>query len=413
MRILFVAQDFPWPARLGTHLRSQQVIASLAPLGELDVFSLIYPNRADPCEIPPDIDVTRVEVVTSPKPVYSLGRRLRWLVTSGLPLEVVASESALLRTRFHAWAQNHYDVVWINKASTFEVLGRPDLGRTIVDLDDLEDQKILTRLDVIRRQPPDRGVRSRIHRHGAVLQARRNAARWSRLQRNVARAVDTVLLCSEHDLERAGLVNAVVLPNGYEPPDRPVGRLPVGDPPTVLFQGSMRYGPNTDGARWLVTDIAPLIRDHLPAARVRLVGDPDGAVTVLDDPPAVTVVGFVESMTPELAGADLAVVPLRYASGTRLKILEALAHRIPVVSTTIGAQGLGLEPGRHLLVADDAASFARACVSALTQPALRERLVAEGQAAFLQNHQWSLARERIRALALGSEAPAPSGPGPA
>ena len=50
MRILFVAQDFPWPARLGTHLRSQQVIASLAPLGELDVFSLIYPNRADPCE---------------------------------------------------------------------------------------------------------------------------------------------------------------------------------------------------------------------------------------------------------------------------------------------------------------------------------------------------------------------------
>ena len=184
----------------------------------------------------------------------------------------------------------------------------------------------------------------------------------------------------------------------------------VGDPPTVLFQGDMHYGPNTDGARWFVNDIVPLIRRSLPDLCVRLVGDPNGVVTRLDHPPEVTVVGRVETMVGELSRADLVVAPLRYASGTRLKILEALAHRIPVVSTTIGAQGLGLEPGRHLLVADDPGGFASACVSALTDEGLREHLVGEAAVAFRENHQWSNARARIRDLALRSSAPAPSGP---
>jgi glycosyltransferase involved in cell wall biosynthesis len=411
MKSLFVAQDFPWPARLGTHLRMQQVIATLAGLGELDLFSLIYPNRPDPCEVPAEIGVARLEVVTSPKPVYSAGRRLRWLTSSRLPLEVIAAESEEVRARFRTWAADRYDLVWINRPGTFEAVGRPRLGRTIVDLDDLEDRKIETRLLVMGAEPAVGGPRVRWHRRVATVQARHNAGRWTRFQKGVARSVDTVVLCSEDDLERAGLANAAVVPNGYDPPEHPLGRTEVGDPPIVLFQGSMRYGPNTDGARWLVTDIAPRIRARLPEVRVRLVGDPDGTVTRLDDPPAVTVVGFVPAIESELARADVVVVPLRYASGTRVKILEALAHRIPVVSTTMGAEGLGLVPGRHLLVADDADGLARACVDVLTDPALRERLMAEGQAAFLQNHQWSVARQCIRSLALRTSTPAPSGPG--
>ncbi len=411
MKILCVLQDFPWPTRLGTHLRSQQVVASLAELGELDLFSLVYPNRPEPTDLPSGVQVTRFEVVTGVKPKYSVGRRLRWIMTRGRPLEVIASESDAVRTRFAAWQNGPYDLVWFNRAGTFEVLGRPHLGRTIVDLDDLEDQKILGRLEAMRRQSVGGGIGGWIHGHVAALQARRNAARWVTLQSSIAGSVDTVVLCSEHDRVVAGLPNAVVVPNGYDAPPEPVGRADVGDPPVIMFQGSMRYGPNTDGARWFVTEIAPLIRRHLPSVQVRLVGDPDGVVMGLDHRPQVTVVGSVESMDQELARADLAVVPLRYASGTRLKILEALAHRIPVVSTEIGAQGLGLEPGRHLLVADDAAGFAQACVAALTRPELRRRLVAEGQSAFLQNHQWSNARERIRTLAQGSPTPASSGPG--
>jgi glycosyltransferase involved in cell wall biosynthesis len=409
MRILCVVPDFPWPTRVGTHLRSQQVIAALAGLGELDLFSLAYPNRPDPCALPDDVVVSRLEVVTNPLPVHSLWRRLRWLVARDRPLEVVAAESAAVRARFEAWADRSYDLVWVSRATVFDMLGRPRLGRTIVDLDDLEDKKIRGRLDAMRRQPAPVGRRAQIHRRAAMMQGRRNAARWTRLQKSVARSVDSVVLCSDDDRQGAGLPNAVVVPNGYEPPPRPLGRVEVGEPPVILFQGSMRYGPNTDGAVWFVTDIAPLIRRRLPEVRVRLVGDPDGVVTGLDHRPEVTVVGHVPSMDVELAGSDLVVAPLRYASGTRLKILEALAHRIPVVSTTVGAEGLGLEGGRHLLLADDAQAFADACVSALTEPELRRTLVDEGEAAFLQNHQWSQARARVQALALAEAAPAPSG----
>jgi hypothetical protein len=410
MKILFVAHDFPWPARLGTHLRMQQVITALSDLGQVDLFSLIYPKRPDPCDVPAGLDIARLEVVTNPKPVYSVGRRLRWLTGLELPLEVVASSSAGPRARFQTWAADSYDLVWVSRPATFELLGRPHLGRTIVDLDDLEDQKILTRLEAMRNDADGRGLGERLHRSGATFQARRNASRWARFQDDVARSVDTVIVCSQGDLERAGHANAVIVPNGYEPPDHPLGKVAVGDPPTVLFQGSMRYGPNTDGARWFVTDIAPLIRAQLPDTRVRLVGDPDGVVMRLDLPPAVTVVGFVDSIETELAGADLVVVPLRYASGTRLKILESLAHRIPIVSTTIGAQGLDLEPGRHLLIADDAPSFARACVSLLTDPIRREQLADEGQVAFLRSHQWSVARQRVRELALETAKPTSSAP---
>ncbi len=412
MKILCVLPDFPWPTKVGTHMRSQVVIATLATLGRLDVFSLAYPNRSDPCDLPPGVEVARLEVVTGSKPSYSVGRRLpRWLFTGGRPLEVIAAESDRVRARFDAWVDGPYDVVWISRASTFELFGRPHLGRTIVDFDDLEDRKIRGRLEALRRQSPAGGLRGRLLRLAATFQGRRNALRWTRLQKRVAGSVDTVVLCSDDDRKVADLPNAVVVPNGYEPPERPVGRHPVGDPPVILFQGSMRYGPNTDGAGWLVNDIAPLIRQHLPDFRVRLTGDPDGVVAALDHPPEITVVGYVASMEAELSKADLVVAPLRYASGTRLKILEALAHRVPVVSTTIGAEGLGLEAGRHLLVADDPESFAQACVSALTEPLLRANLADEGEAVFLQNHQWSQARERIRALVRNNPAPTSSGSG--
>ena len=392
-------------------MRSQQVIAALATLGTIDLFSLAYPNRPDPCHLPPGSEVARLEIVTASKPKYSASRRLRWLATRGRPLEVIAAESERVRTHFDAWVNGPYDLVWVSRASTFELLGRPQLGRTIIDFDDLEDQKIRGRLEAMRRQAAAGGVRGRLLRTATVLQGRRNALRWTRLQKRVAESVDTVVLCSQEDMAVADLPNAVVVPNGYEPPSHPVGRHDVGDPPVILFQGSMRYGPNTDGAGWLVNDIAPLIRRQLPDVRVRLAGDPDGVVAALDHPPEITVVGYVASIEAELAKADLVVAPLRYASGTRLKILEALAHRIPVVSTTIGAQGLGLEAGRQLLVADDPESFAQACVSALTEPLLRANLADEGEAVFLQNHQWSQARERIRALVLNNPASGSSGSG--
>jgi polysaccharide biosynthesis protein PslH len=106
----------------------------------------------------------------------------------------------------------------------------------------------------------------------------------------------------------------------------------------------------------------------------------------------------VPEMEPELARADIAVVPLRIGSGTRLKILESFAHRIPVVSTTIGADGLDVEDGVHLLLADRPEEFARACRRLIEDQALVRRLVDAAEQRYLERYEWSAAKNRVQQL---------------
>jgi glycosyltransferase involved in cell wall biosynthesis len=395
-----VAQDFPWPVSIGSHLRLAQVIDVIAGLGETDMFAFVPARRSGACALPADLEVVRLKTVTRPQPSLSLATRLRWLTASRLPLEVDQEDAVDARRQFEAWTTPPYDVVWFSKASTFELLGRPRLGPTVVDLDDLEDRKILSRLAAARTDRVVGPVTARARRAAGQVQAKMNAARWSRLQRIVADAVDRVVLCSELDAERSGLENVAVVPNGYDAPVHPVGRAQSADPPTLLLAGNFCYAPNADAASFLVSSILPRIKARLDEVSLRLVGEPNDSVSRLDRPPEVVVAGWVPTMEPELARADLVVVPLRYGSGTRVKILEAAAHRIPVVSTSLGAEGLGWEDGRHLLIADDAETFAAACVRLLRDPQLRRHVVDEAEKAFLEHFQWSSARQKVRALAL-------------
>ena len=147
----------------------------------------------------------------------------------------------------------------------------------------------------------------------------------------------------------------------------------------MLLQGTFDYAPNVDGARWLVEELAPAIRTKLPDLQIRIVGKTTGSVDTLAEPPLVTVVGKVPRMEPELARADLVVVPLRMGSGTRLKILEAFAHRVPVVSTPLGAEGLArtstastlfwpIDPTRSPRPARGFATISTSAVGSSTQP---------------------------------------------
>jgi len=349
--------------------------------------------------LPPGFEGVRLETVVRPRPSWSPAKRVMWLASSGLPLELVQEDASGPRRAFEAWRAGGYDFAWFSKAATFELLGRPRLGPTVVDLDDLEDRKILSRL-AVASDDHTAGVATRARASVGVAQAKMNARRWTRLQRTVAGAVDRVALCSELDATRSGLRNVVVVPNGYDAPAHPVGREEVARPPSLLLAGNYLYPPNADAACFLVTEILPRLRARIGEAVLRLVGEPNDAVSRLDRPPEVSVVGRVPSMESELEQADLIVVPVRYGSGTRVKILEAAAQRIPIVSTTIGAEGLDFEDGRHLLLADDAEGFASACARLLDQPQLRRRLVDEAERAFLARFQWSSVRRQIRALAL-------------
>ena len=400
MKSLVVAQDFPWPPSIGSHLRLAQVVDVLSALGDTDLFALVPTRRNEPCVVPDDVHLARVTTVSRPRPVASAARRLAWLASPGKPLEVVEERDPTLRRAFLAWAAPHYDFVWFSKAATFELLGRPGLGPSVVDLDDLEDRKIAGRLAAQRADASGHGARLALRQAAAGAQARLNARRWSTLQRSVAGAVGHVALCSALDAERSGLANVVVVPNGYDQPAQPAGRVDVGSPPVVLLAGSFCYPPNADAARWLVARVLPLLQMARPEVTLRLVGEPDDSVARLHQPPAVTVVGRIPAMGPELERADLVAVPLRSGSGTRVKVLEAFAHRIPVVSTTLGAEGLGAEDGRHLLVADDPEGFAAACVRLLDDVDLRRHLVDAAEALFVERFRWSAARERIRAVAL-------------
>ena len=231
-----------------------------------------------------------------------------------------------------------------------------------------------------------------------MAQARLNARDWRQFQRSVAGDVDRVVLSSDLDVRRSGLANAVVVPNTYERPERAVGRIEVGEPPVVLFQATFDYAPNMDAVDWLVAEVAPRIRARIPDLELRLVGKPMPGVERHHRPPAVTVVGVVSAMEPELTRADIVIVPIRYGSGTRLKILESFAHRVPVVSTTIGAEGLLVEDGVHLLLADDPDTFAAACERLLTDPDLRKRLVDAAEERYLERYECSVARDRIQTL---------------
>ncbi|WP_227357157.1 glycosyltransferase family 4 protein [Haladaptatus salinisoli] len=131
------------------------------------------------------------------------------------------------------------------------------------------------------------------------------------------------------------------------------------DQPVIVYTGSMSYKPNIDAVRWFVHDIFPRVRERHPEATFFVVGkDPDPTVCELSDRPGVTVTGRVEHIEPYIAGADVAVVPLRQGGGMKIKLLEALAAAQPVVTTSVGIRGTAFEGGEHVFLADIPAVFA-------------------------------------------------------
>lgn len=398
MNILVVSDFFPWPPLNGGLLRTASTIEALGELGNVDLFSLVD-DRQKNRTVPPDVALGRVETIPHPSIDRSNRWRAVWLARRGVPMEVVMRQAdEAPRRAFAAWADKRYDLVWFRWPMPFAWLGRPHLGPTVVDLDGLFEEGERERAAQLRDGPPNRRGVHAWRASLATLQARINARDWRRFQRAVAADVDRVVLCSADEVRRSGMPNAELVVNSYPRPEAPVGRKVAGDPPVVLFQGTFDYGPNADGAQWLAEEIAPRLRRNVPRASVRLVGRTTGAVERLHDPPAVTCVGMVPSMGPELARADIAVAPIRYGSGTRLKIIESFANRVPVVSTTLGAAGLGARDGVHLLLADDAERFALACQRLLTDPELRDRLVTSAEQLYLERFESGVAKAQIHSV---------------
>lgn len=222
------------------------------------------------------------------------------------------------------------------------------------------------------------------------------------LERQAYQRADRILLCSRVDAERvrerAPCASVDVVPNGVEleqfpyRPERPRGRAPI-----FTYIGMLSYAPNADALDYFVSRIWPLIRAEIPEARFRIVGRcPSAEVMALTERPGVELVPDVPEILPYFHDADALLVPLRAGSGTRLKILEALASGCPVVTTSLGCEGLEVRNDEHLFIADDPAQFARHAVWVARHPDAVRPLQDSARRLVEEEYTWERIGQQLR-----------------
>jgi glycosyltransferase involved in cell wall biosynthesis len=224
---------------------------------------------------------------------------------------------------------------------------------------------------------------------------------WRKMRRWEARAcarADMTLAVSEADrdllVDSSPGARVRAIPTGVDTEYFVPGPCPE-EPASLVFTGSMDWHPNEDGIRHFASQVLPLVRRQVPEVTVTVVGrSPGPGLRAAAAAAGIRVTGAVADVRPYVSRASLYVVPLRVGGGTRLKIFEALAMGKAVVSTSVGAEGLPVVPGRHLLIEDDPAAFAGAVVSLLEDPERRAALGAAGRRLVEERHSWAhVARE--------------------
>lgn len=232
--------------------------------------------------------------------------------------------------------------------------------------------------------------------------------RMHETERLLGRSFRGVIAVSEEDAARFrddyGLDNvlgavATGVDTGFFRPPSP--RTP--ETGLIGFLGSMDWMPNVECVQYFVRDILPLVRERHPGVRFRIIGrNPTPSVRALaDEDPAVEVTGTVDDVRPHLDACEVLVVPLRSGGGTRIKIFEAMAQGVPVVSTTIGAEGLPVADGETILIADEASAFASTTCRLLESTELAERISSRSLELLVENHSWASVSDEFLRLASG------------
>ncbi|MCU0796247.1 MAG: glycosyltransferase family 4 protein [Akkermansiaceae bacterium] len=235
------------------------------------------------------------------------------------------------------------------------------------------------------------------------LKAAENLSKIARLEREVRRELALTVVCGPDDrsfLEgKLGPTEKIfVLANGANVEFFDATQWPPAatSEPSALFCGALDYTPNTDGLGWYFHEIHPLVMKARPDFRVILVGkNPTSEVRSYAKLPGVEFVGEVPDVRPYYQKAWMQIVPLRIGGGTRLKIAEGLAMANPVVSTTLGAQGLELDHDRHLLLADRPEDFAAAMLRYADEPQARQQHGSAGRAKILETYTWRALGKRL------------------
>ncbi len=418
MSILFVSASWPSPLatfRHGTAQRMRLLLRALSQLGQpLDALFFHHPesrpNEADITQLRADmsalwgVELRHIAVeCQAPEPRLNLGLWRSYL-RPALRAEFQPQFAALAEAR-HAAAvaqavqRTKPSLLIAHRLRTMVPIeaGAPSSVPRVLDLDDIEHKAFRRALAL----PPH-------------WRAKRLMRAWvpaiSALERRSMAQASATLVCSEADaIELQGLYGrgrAVAIPNALPAPP---AMTPIPRTPTVMFIGIYSYPPNLHAARWLVEEVWPLVLAQRPEARLLLAGKDSHLLPWQADkqPRGIELRGFVEDLEALYAETRVVACPVQSGGGTRIKIIEAALRCRPVVSTTVGCEGLGLRADRgQIAIADDAGAFA-ACLlhllaSDATAQAQAERGLEAAQTAFGESAAIQLlCAEFGRVMALG------------
>jgi glycosyltransferase involved in cell wall biosynthesis len=230
---------------------------------------------------------------------------------------------------------------------------------------------------------------------------RLEARRLKRYEAGLMSAFDRVLAVTEIDsqalMENAGhgteeATPPAVIPIAVDTTElQPIRTDPAST--SIVTLGTLHYPPNADGIRWFLQAVFPRIMQAVPAARLKIIGKnppQDFLDLAAKQPDAVQVTGYVPDLNPYLEGAAVVVVPVRAGGGMRVRILEMFARGLPVVTTTVGLEGISAVPGTDVLVADTAEAFAEAVIDLLQEPGSREKLAEAGRRLVERRYDWQI-----------------------
>lgn len=379
MRVLQLAPRVCWPLDTGAKLRNYHLARVLSCDARVTLLAFGDSSGAEPHAV-------YDEIVTVPRGSgYSLGKLLRGAVgRTPLPLLNYTSQE-MTGAVSRLFAENEFDVVQVESIHLMNYLRtiRASSKRAIVicDWHNIESELML-RYSEQEKSAPRRAY------------ARRTARLMKDFEQRALAEFDAHLAVSERDAEALRSVNpsakVFVIENGVDRAHYSSVAYKSGKPKRIVFVGSMDYHANVEGAVMFARNVWPAIHQHKPLLTFTIVGkDPAPAVRDLSSIKGIEVTGSVPDVRPYYREAVAAIVPLNVGGGSRLKILEAMAAGVPVVSTNLGAEGLQVRDGENILIADGEDRLTKAVIDLVNDEKLRAQLVSGGHALVAERYDWA------------------------
>jgi sugar transferase (PEP-CTERM/EpsH1 system associated) len=303
------------------------------------------------------------------------------------PLQVAVFDQGAMHAALSELLEtSRFDLVHLQLARLGPLLAHVAPLPCVIDLVDA------LSLNMLRRAQRDRGPMRWI--------AAREAASLARYEQTLLAGAAALTVCAPADAAAIGPSDKVhLVRNGVDLAHFNF-RFNASDAPQLVFVGNLGYFPNIEAVTWFVQSVLPLVRSRCPEVCLDLVGArPARAVRrLVQGRSDVRLIGEVADVLPHLHAATVAVVPLRAGSGQQLKLIEAMAAGVAVVSSPLSAQGLAMHDGEELLVADDAEAMAAAIVRLLGDRALRARLAHAARARVQNEFGWERSADELEAV---------------